>query len=270
MNFQFFFLFILSLSQVLGQGNSIKTKNSLKEFQANIDFKVNSGLSIPMGKYRMLTDVSDDRSAAGLGMYVELMSSITPLPTSPWRIGLTLGYMHHPFEEEKSKNLFGLPIFEATSWNSGYGMFGVGFVSKKKIEYGFNIDIGVLAYKGGNIISGEISGDTITISNWSYDLKVAAAIKGTVLLGYQISPKLSFFASASIFYAAGIRKGVLLEEEFLSDAQNIVVYPSLSQETVNKENQTTIYTLNLGLGFRYKFYDIPNNFNYKLNTEDNQ
>ena len=270
MKYTIFYLFILGASQILGQINPIKTTNAIKEFKPNFDFRINTGVSIPLGKYRMLTDVSDDRSAAGLGMYAEIMSSITPLPSSPWRIGVTLGYMYHPFEEEKSKIFFDLPIFEATSWNSGYAMFSIGFANTKKIEYGFNIDIGILAYKGGDIISGNKLGDTITVSKWSYDLKTAAAIKGSIFLGYNIKPKFSFFIVASIFYAAGIRKGFLLEEEFLTDAQNIVVYPSLTQKTLYKENQTTIYTINFGLGFRYKFYDVPNNFNYKLNIEDNQ
>ncbi len=254
----------------MAQINTLETNSDKTVFRPLFDIRVNSGVSIPIGKYRMLTDESDDRSSAGLGVYTEIMSSFPPLTSSPWRIGLTLGYMHHPFESDKSKTYFDLPIFEASPWNSYYALLGVGFISKSKFLYGINISAGILAYSGGNIKSGSITIDTLTVREWSYSTETVAAIKGTASFGYNITPKFSIFGTVSILYAAAIREGELNEEDFLADAQNTAVYPSFNEQNSNVQNQTTIFVINCGLGFRYKFYDIADDFNYKLNLEENQ
>lgn len=264
-----FILFLVISTQLSGQDPITPTQEN-KGFEARFDFRVNGGVSIPLGNYRLLTDESDSRSAAGYGGYVELMTSITPLPTSPWRTSFTLGYMYHSFEDVKSKDYYSLPIFEATDWNAFYAMLGVGFLSKKRLFYGVGVDVGVFGYMGGNMKSGQIALDTMELREWTYPVAASLAFKGTALLGYQITPKFSLFISASIFYAAGVRKGTMQTDFLETNAQNEPIYPSVLAESRNYENQTSVFTVNIGLGFRYKFYTDPDNFNYKFNAEENK
>lgn len=264
-----YIFFLIISTQIFGQDPVTPTQEN-KGFEARFDFRVNGGVSIPLGNYRLLTDESDSRSAAGYGGYVELMTSITPMPTSPWRTSFTVGYMHHAFEAAKSKNYYHLPILEGSDWNAFYAMLGIGFLSKKKLYYGIGVDVGVYGYMGGNINSGRIVLDTMELRQWTYPVSASLAFKGTALLGYQITPKFSIFVSASIFYAAGVRKGTLQTDYFETDTQNAPIYPSFLGGAIAIENQISVFTVNIGLGFRYKFYTDPDNFNYKFNAEENK
>jgi len=263
-------LLIFNITGSIAQSTILDPAKGKKEFKAKFDIRANAGISIPVGRFRTLTDESNGGGAAGLGGYGEIMTSMTPLPSSPWRISLTLGYMHNPFESEKSKEFYKLPIFEGTSWNSFYTMLGVGFLSKSRLFYGINFSVGVLAYTGGNIRSGQIVNDTMELSTWTYDLKASLAIKADATLGYQITHQFSLFTIVSLYYAAGVRDGTVLEEEFLTDLQSSILYPNVNEQSLSFANQTTIFTINIGIGFRYKFYEESKSFNYKFNLEENQ
>lgn len=244
-----------------------------EEFQFRFDFQAHTGLSVPLGKYRMLTSESDDRSAADYGVYTELMTSITPVPSSPWRVGVALGYMHHPFQVTLSKTQFELPVFEASSWNAFYLCAGIGIASnanRSKFFYNLDAGAGIAGYTGGNIRSGQIIRDTLEVRTWTYPVKAAGVIRAAGRFGYSVTPSLDLFAAVSIFYAVGVRDGMVKEEYFWVNGQNIPQFPTINEKTLFIENQTTIFTLNLGLGFRYKFYKDPAIIHYQFNLEENQ
>jgi hypothetical protein len=149
-------------------------------------------------------------------------------------------------------------------------MLGVGFLSKSRLFYGVNFSIGVLGYTGGNIRSGQIVNDTMELSTWTYDLKASFAIKAGASLGYQITHEFSLFTVVSVYYAAGVRGGTVLEEEFMIDLQSSILYPNVNEQSLSFQNQTTIFTINIGIGLRYKFYEESKSLNYKFNLEENQ
>lgn len=260
-------LLLLSAPFATAQLGDISDDNT---FEAKFDLQVRGGLSLPLGKYRLLTDISDDRSAAGIGAYSELLGSFTPLLSSPWRIGLTLGYMHHSFQSEASKIYFSLSKLEGSPWNSFYGLLGVHFTSHNKLYYSIGASVGVMGYSGGNITSANIALDTMEVHTWTYGTNPVGAVQARLSVGYHFTPKFSMFVNISILYAAGLRKGDLLTERFVVNGQNIQQQPPLDQKKSSVQNQTTIFALNIGIGFRYKFYEEPEEFNYKFNIEENQ
>lgn len=239
-------------------------------FEPRFDALANAGLSIPLGKYRLLTDESDGRAAAAYGLYAELAVSMTPLPSSPWRTGLTIGYMHHPFNVAKSKEHYNLPIFEANSWNSFYMLLGISILSKKKLCYGMGFDVGILGYAGGNITSGQIINDTMLVNNWQYPTYTAIAIKGSAFLGYNFSSKLSIFVNMSVLYASGLRYGAHKLNRYLLDTQKMIIHPSIQKESFSHGMQMSIFTINLGISFRYKFHKEADSFNYQFNINENR
>lgn len=262
-------ILILSLNSTIATAQLDGIDNG-KTFQAKFDLRVRGGISIPLGKYRLLTNISDDRSAADIGGHVELLGSFTPMPSSPWRIGLTFGYMHHSFQSEASRLHFSLFKLEGSPWNSLYSLIGIHFSSKKKLYYSIGASAGILGYSGGNITSADIILDTLEVLTWSYGIDPVGAVQASFSVGYHFTPKFSMFANAAILYAAGLRKGDLLEERFALNGQNMVQQPVLEQKSSVAQNQTTIFTLNIGIGCRYKFYEAPEEFNYKFNLEENQ
>lgn len=241
-----------------------------KGYEAKFEVQIRGGVSIPLGKYRLLTDISDDRSAAGIGGYGELAGSFTPLLSSPWRMGLTVGYIYHSFLSEASRERFSLSKLEGSPWNLFYGLVGVSFSSHNKLYYSIGASAGILGYSGGNITSASLVMDTMNVQTWTYGTNPVGAVQASLSAGYHFTPKFSMFANASILYAAGLRKGDLVVERFTVDGQNRLQKPALEQKKSTIQNQTTIFALNVGIGFRYKFYEEPEAFNYKFNIEENQ
>lgn len=264
MIYQTFIILLLSSFAATAQLGDISND---KFFEAKFDVQIRGGLSIPLGKYRLLTDISDDRSAAGLGFYTEISSSFTPLLSSPWRIALTLGYMHHSFQAEASKIYFSLSTLEGSPWNSAYGLLGIYFTSRKKLYYSIGASAGILGYSGGNITSGTTTLDTIKIQTWTYNVHPVGAVQASLSIGYHFTSKFSMFANVAVLYAAGLRRGRFTEERLLINIQS---QRTIEQRNSSVQNQTTIFALNLGIGFRYKIYDDAEEFNYKFNIEENQ
>lgn len=262
-------LFLLLFSATLATAQ-LGDLSDNKEYEAKFDVQISGGLSIPLGKYRLLTDISDDRSAAGIGAYGELAASFTPLISSPWRIGLTMGYIYHPFQSEASREQFALSKLEGSSWNSYYALVGISFASQHKFYYSIGASVGIMAYAGGDIVSANILLDTMDVQTWTYPISPVGTVQARLLAGYHFTPKFSMFANVSILYAAGLRKGNLVAERFTVDGQNRLQEPALEQKKSTVQNQTTIFALNVGIGFRYKFYEEPEEFNYKFNIEENQ
>jgi len=244
--------------------------SSNQPFNPQPDISINSGLSIPLGKYRLLTNQSDDRSSASYGGFVEVLSSITPMPSSPWRVNLTLGYFYNPFDAAASKEAYELPIMTGTDWHIVYTMLGVGYTSKKQFFYGIHFNAGILGFMGGDINSGQIENDTFELNAWAYSPKPAAAVKVTGMVGYSISPKISLYATIGLFYSATTRSGRKTTTYYEPTNQIQLEQPILHEKLIETENQTTIFALNIGLGFRYKFYEESSNLNYQLNIEENQ
>lgn len=259
-------LFILSTFVCQAQ---LKTPSD-QVLSTKFDLTLKGGISIPLGKYRLLTAESDDKSAAGYGVYSELSGSFTPLPTSPWRISLTLGYMYNPFLAAASKEQYQLSLLEGSSWNSTYGLIGIGFTSNDKFFYAIRASAGIVGYVGGNMTSGMNVLDTMCVQTWVYGFNVAGVVQASFSLGYHFTPKFSMFANVALFYAAGLRTGTVSEERFVVDPQNGLQQPALEQKNKSVQNQSTLFTLNAGLGFRYKLYEEPEEFNYKFNIEENQ
>jgi hypothetical protein len=267
MTYSILLLLFLSATVATAQVGELSDENG---YEAKFDLQIRGGTSVPLGKYRLLTDISDDRSAAGIGGYGELAGSFTPLRSSPWRIGLTLGYIYHSFQSEASRIEFSLSKLEGSPWNSVYGLLGVGFTSQHKFYYNIGASAGIMGYSGGNIVSASISLDTMDVQTWTYPTSLVGAVQASLSAGYHFTPKFSMFANVAILYAAGLRKGDLVAERFTVDGQNKLQEPALEQKKSTIQNQTTIFAINIGIGFRYKFYEEPEEFNYKFNIEENQ
>lgn len=267
MNYSILLLLLLGATFATAQLGELSDEHG---YEAKFDLQIRGGTSIPLGKYRLLTDISDDRSAAGIGAYGELEGSFTPLRSSPWRIGLTVGYIHHSFRAEASRVQFSLSKLEGSPWSSFYALLGVSFTSQNKFYYSIGASAGVMGYSGGNIVSASVVMDTMDVQTWTYGTNPVGAVQARLSLGYHFTPKFSMFVHASILYAAGLRKGDLLTERFAVDGQNMLQGPVLEQKKSTVQNQTTIFALNVGIGFRYKFYEEAEEFNYKFNIEENQ
>ncbi|BDS11172.1 hypothetical protein [Aureispira anguillae] len=266
---KYIFLFLILLN-VLHSKAQLRDSDNDPVFEAKFDLRMDGGISIPLGKYRLLTDESDDRSAANYGVYTELSASLTPLSTSPWRMGFSLGYIHNPFKAAHSKIQYNLPLFKGTNWNSFYGLLGIGFTSETTFFYSVRVGAGVMGYSGGNITKGSLTLDTMQVQTWKYKLSAAGVVQASFSIGYHFTSKFSMFATATIFYAAGVRKGTLLDEFFIVDSKNTPARPVLEQNITQIQNQTTIFTLNIGLGLKYKFYEAAEKIHYKFNIEKNE
>lgn len=260
-------LFFILICFAFNLEAQLKNTDDQAPLNIKLDVRARIGGSIPLGKYQLLTSESDDRSAAGLGVYHEIMASITPLSSSPWRLAAILGYNYNPFKDEASRKQYKLSLFDSNDWNSFYGIIGIGFISETKFLYGIQAGAGVLGYTGGNITLGHNHLDTMQVKTWRYPLSLSGVVRVSLLAGYQITPKFSMFASAALIYAAGVREGNLTESSYLTNAQNVLQQPALEENNSMEQNQTTIFTLNIGLGFRYKFYKRTNTFHYKFNIE---
>jgi len=269
MIYQILFLLLLNSVTVIAQ-LALGDVSDDNAFEAKFELQVYGGASIPLGKYRLLTDVSNDRSAAAIGGYGAFSGSFTPMLSSPWRIGLILGHMHHSFQSKASEIYFSLSELKGSSWNSSYGLLGICFISQYKLYYSIGVYAGIVGYTGGNITSARAVLDTMEVQTWIYKTHLAGAVQATLSLGYHFTPKFSMFVNAAILHAAGLRKGSLLTEKFAINGQNILQQLILTEEKVSVQNQTTIFTLNIGIGFRYKFYEAPEKINYKFNLEENQ
>ena len=235
-----------------------------------VDFSFSSGLSIPLGKFKLLTAESNDRSAAGIGGFAQLYTSFRPISRSPWRLGLTIGYMHQPFQAKASAKSFDLPYLNASSWNSYYCLLGLGYSSRGLFLYGIKADFGIMAYHGGDITSGKINNTTLHIRKWKYGLKAVAAVHFQLNLGARINKQLSIFATVSTFYAAALRRGALSTSNHPNNGQQYSrnINPN-NEKTVQIENQTTIFVLNCGFGCHYRFFKQKESLHYSINIEEN-
>ncbi len=257
---------------ILGQNSAISTLEAEqdKNLKSKLDLHFYTGVSSPIGKFSLLTAESNDRSAAGLGGFAELYASITPLTSSPWRLGLTIGYMHQPFQVLKSVESYDLPFMQASSWNSYYFMLGIGYCNKQKMLFGINADFGIMGYTGGDILSGEIINNSVFVRSWKYGTKAVGALKLQIKWGLRLNQQVSIFATVATLYAAAIRKGDFYRSECPNTGGPIGRNLSTNNEkTIEIQNQTTIFVVNCGVGFRYQFFKKSESLHYRLNIEQN-
>jgi len=230
---------------------------------------VNVGVSQPFGKYTMLADRSDDRSAAGTGMYADLEFAIHPMQTSNWKTGVLIGYMYNPFQVDAAQKFFDLPILQASSWHMGYAMLGISYQSRQRLYYGLGLHVGVVAYDGGDLVIGDIDEyGTWDVYEWNYKLKADPAIKATTKIGYNISDYIGIELHCGIFYAAGFRRGEYSQSNYLMFSSQILPRTGNERSREN-QNQTSVITLNIGLGFHYKFYSSTDSKQlHKFNSDN--
>lgn len=240
------------------------------EFKSNFDIALSTGVSIPIGKFSLPTDASDDRSSAGIGGFSEIYASLQPLAKSPWRIAATIGYMHQPFETHKSMQSYNIPLMNATSWNSFYFLAGIGYTSKSKILVGIKADVGVMGFEGGDIVSANYNNNTMHVRSWQYSMQAVGVVKASLKLGYRINNKLHIFVDAAILHAAALRNGQLSSKNYVNTTLlNSRVLNSIHEKSVEIENQTTIFVVNCGFGLCYAFNKKTESMHYQLNVAHN-
>lgn len=90
------------------------------------------------------------------------------------------------------------------------------------------------------------------------------------MLGYSITQKANLYATIGLLYSAGTRKGEQFTAYYESTNQNQLQQPIINEKLIETGNQTTIFVLNIGLGFRYKLYEDASDINYQFNIEKDQ
>jgi len=245
MNFYKIIIMSLTIVLPLTQVNGQQTANNL---QTEITF--NAGTAIPFGKYTMIADKSDDRSAANLGGYGELGCSIRPMKESPFRLATRIGYLHNPYKLDAQEQ-YALHAFEASDWQMGYALLGLTYRTATRFFVGIEFYAGILAYKGGDMTVQTLNhkGELETY-DWQYPLAVAPAIRGNIKLGVHLSRYLSIEAYAGLLGAAGLRNGQANYNTFYDFVKDSGQEADKHNHW-NTQNQTTVMTITAGLGLTY-------------------
>ncbi|MCP4439998.1 MAG: hypothetical protein GY810_13720 [Aureispira sp.] len=224
-------------------------------FRLKLELYAQGGISIPLGKYGMLSEESSPKGAAKFGGYGEVIATHRLRKTPLWGVQAVLGYMQHDFKQEQIKTTYDLLLFDAKPWQILYLMPGIEFQGGRKFKFAVGLSAGALLYSGWNASSGNYNKGLMEHREWGFGWKVAGGLRTNLMLGYRVAKRWFVYIQTAWLYGGGARSGILTKGMYRFDLlTGNKQGESLSSETLTVLHSTVVHTVNIGIGARYRFY----------------
>ncbi len=222
------------------------------------EIELQGGISLPRGAYRAIAGQPGREGAATMGYYGELSLVQCSAKHPLWNLRLNLGYMQHGFDRDGVMSDFGLDALNVDNWTIAYIMPGLGFRGGgDKLKFELQAALGILLYNGWNARRGILDKiQHLEVYSWKFKRSLGGALRLGGQLGYKLGKKTFVFANASIFFGNGRREGQRSRQLYEIDPlYQIAIEPPIVETTETVRQNPIFSMINLGLGFRYRFFE---------------